>query len=80
MQMMPADSLTPRFYHLLLQKDLIEGWTLIREWGIQGSSGRVKKAHHDTRLDAEEDLMRYRDAQLLKGYRVVFATGECSGE
>ena len=66
----------PRFYQLLLQEDLINGWTLVREWGQQGAAGRVKKDHFATREDAQRALLKVRDAQLQRGYRVVFMRGE----
>jgi hypothetical protein len=33
MQIPPSDAGPPRFYHLHLQEDLLEGWTPVREWG-----------------------------------------------
>ena len=76
MQTSAMDEGPPRFYHLLLQQDLLGGWTVIREWGHQGASGRVKREHHDTREHAEAVLLRLRDAQLRRGYRVVFVQGD----
>ncbi len=78
MQLPSADERPPRFYQLVLQKDLLGGWTLIRESGAQGGPGRVQRQHfedHDSALDA---LVQWRDRQLRKGYRVVFAEGEVS--
>lgn len=66
----------PRFYQLFLQEDLINGWTLVREWGQQGSAGRIKKDHFATREDAQRALLKVRDAQLQRGYRVVYMRGE----
>ena len=65
----------PRYYQLLLQQDLIDGWTLVREWGNQGSSGRVKRDHFPSRTDALNAMERVRDAQLSRGFRVVFMQG-----
>lgn len=76
MQTPPSEDSPPRFYHLFLQSDLLDGWTLVREWGFQGSPGRVVRDHFPTREAAEDALMRHRDAQLGRGYRVVFAKGE----
>ena len=42
MQIPPSDAGPPKFYHLHLQEDLLEGWTLVREWGYQGAGGRLK--------------------------------------
>ncbi len=72
MQIPPQDDKAPRFYHLHLQEDLLEGWSLIREWGYQGARGRVVREHFPDRESAEAALVRTRDEQLKRGYRVVF--------
>jgi predicted DNA-binding WGR domain protein len=66
----------PRFYQLCIQRDLLEGWTLVREWGNQGSAGRLVKEHFSTWEEAETVLMRWRDEQLSRGYRIVFLQGQ----
>ena len=78
MQIPPEGDKAPRYYHLHLQEDLLEGWTLVREWGFQGAGGRLKREHFDDRESAEEALLRARDDQLRRGYQVVFmqAQGE----
>ena len=48
---------------------------LVRESGVQGYRGQMKKAHFEQRSDAENSLMRLRDNQLKRGYRVVFREG-----
>jgi len=72
MQIPPEGAKAPRYYHLHLQEDLLEGWTLIREWGYQGAAGRVKKEHFNDREGAESALLRVRDEQIKRGYQVVF--------
>ncbi len=72
MQIPPQGDKAPRFYHLHLQEDLLEGWTMIREWGYQGAAGRVKKEHFHEQADAEAALLQARDEQLKRGYQVVF--------
>ena len=74
MQVKQKDQQT-RYYQLLLQQDLLDGWTLVREWGKQGSSGRVKRDHFPCRNDALHALERVRDAQLSRGFQVVFMQG-----
>lgn len=64
-----------RFYSLQLQQDLLGGWSLIRESGLQGGRGAVKKEFFDHREDAENKLIKYRDQQVKKGYKVVFREG-----
>lgn len=75
MQTPVIDNKPPRFYHLHLQEDLLEGWTLVTETGYQGASGRIKKAHFSQRDDAVDTLIRTRDLQATKGYRTVFSEG-----
>jgi predicted DNA-binding WGR domain protein len=72
MQIPPESDKAPRYYHLHMQEDLLEGWTLIREWGFQGAAGRVKKEHFLDREAAEAALMRTRDEQIKRGFLVVF--------
>ena len=72
MQIPPQGDKSPRFYHLHLQEDLLEGWTLIREWGYQGAAGRVRKEQFADRESAEAALIKVRDEQIRRGYRVVF--------
>jgi predicted DNA-binding WGR domain protein len=72
MQIPPEGDKAPRYYHLHLQEDLIDGWTLIREWGYQGAAGRLRKEHYPDRETAEAALVKVRDEQIRRGYRVVF--------
>ena len=72
MQIPPSDAGALKFYHLHLQEDLLEGWTLVREWGFQGAGGRVVKDHYPDRESAETAMLKLRDLQLKKGYQIVF--------
>lgn len=76
MQIPAIDGKAPRYYQLILQQDLINGWTLVREWGQQGSSGRVKRDHFKNRESAESAMIRVRDTQIDRGYKVVFMQGQ----
>lgn len=75
MQTLPSSDAPLRFCHLLLQQDLLGGWTLVREAGRQGGSGRVRREHFATRDEAEAALIRERDQHGRRGFRVVFAEG-----
>ena len=75
MQIPAFDGKPPRYYQLVLQEDLINGWTLVREWGQQGYAGRVKRDHFPDRSAAETAMLRVRDSQLQRGYKVVFMQG-----
>jgi len=76
MQTTPMGDKPPRFYHLHLQEDLLEGWTLVKESGYQGSSGKVSKDYFNNRDDAQDALMAAKERQVQRGYRIVFAQGE----
>ncbi len=75
LQSAATESEVTRFYQIILQPDLLQGWNVIREWGKQGSPGRVKKDHYTKLDDAQNALMESRDKQLGKGFRVVFVEG-----
>lgn len=76
MQIPALDGKPSRYYQLLILEDLLDGWTLIREWGQQGRSGRVKRDHFENREMAEDALLRVRDSQLKRGFKVVFMQGQ----
>lgn len=69
-------SRAPRFCHLMVQEDMLEGWSLIKETGYQGSSGRVTRNNFADRDNAVEALLKERDRQLRNGYNVVFVEGQ----
>ena len=76
MQTPPLEGVPPRFYQLQIQEDLLDGWTLIRESGIQGNrSNNHKETYYECREDAEQALLTLRDQQLRKGFQTTFATG-----
>ncbi len=66
----------PRYYQLILEKDLLGGWAVVREWGQQGAGGRVKREHFADQESAQHALMQIRDKQLARGYKVVFIQGQ----
>lgn len=79
MQIPPTDDRPPRFYHLHLQEDLIDGWTLLREWGYQGVRGRLARDHYPDFDSAQQAMIKVRDDQLRRGYRVVFMQAGSQG-
>ncbi len=79
MQLGMTDNKPPKFCSLHLQEDLLGGWSLVRESGIQGSYGKVVKMHYGDHQSALEALVEVRGAYIDKGFRVVFAQGESQG-
>ena len=75
MQLKPTGREAPRYYQLLLQQDLLGGWTLTREWGQQGGRSSSKREVFLDRDAAEAALMSARDQQIKKGFQVMFAQG-----
>jgi len=65
----------PRFYQLIIQADLIGGWTLIRESGYQGNSGKIQRSHHDSYEEVLDLMMKWRDKQINRGFKVVYMKG-----
>lgn len=75
LQTQQTDSGVIRFVHLILQEDLIGGWTLIRESGKQGSPGTIKREHFENQEAALEAMQKWRDKNLKRGYSVAFVQG-----
>ena len=77
MQQLPTEAgRAPRFLHLHIQEDLLDGWNLLKETGYQGSSGKVTRTHFDDATTATDAMLIERDKQLKRGYRVVFVEGQ----
>ena len=75
LQTPPQQDDSIRFCQILLQQDLLGGWTLVRESGRQGGAGRIRRQHFDDRGEAVDALTAARDQQVQRGYRMVFAEG-----
>ena len=76
MQTVATADQPPRFVHLILQRDLLGGWSVVKEAGFQGRPGRVRREYFEEREDAEGAMLKERDLQSKKGYKVVFAEGQ----
>jgi len=75
MQTKPVSTEAPRYYQIVLQQDLLGGWTLTREWGQPGGRSSSKREVFLDRDAAEAALMSARDQQIKKGFQVMFAQG-----
>ena len=75
MQAAPQGTEAPKYYHLILQQDLLGGWTLIREWGQQGGRASMRRDVYLERDAAESALVQARDQQIKRGFQVMFMQG-----
>lgn len=75
MQQRPVGDEAPRFVQLMLQPDLLGGWTLVRESGHIGGRSQVRREQFLDRDAAFAALAKARDLQLGKGFQVVFSEG-----
>jgi hypothetical protein len=75
MQTPPRTAEAPRYCHLILQQDLLGGWTLLRESGHQGGRASLKREVFLDRDAAEAALMAARDRELKRGFQVMFTQG-----
>jgi hypothetical protein len=75
LQTMPASAEAPRYVQIVLEQDLLGGWTLYRESGTQGGKSTLKREQFLEREAAMAAFEKARDAQLKRGYRVMFAQG-----
>jgi predicted DNA-binding WGR domain protein len=57
-----------RFYRMSVQRDLFGGALLIREWGRQGSPGKLHIDHHPDEGQAINALADLMSAKRRRGY------------
>ena len=76
MQTQEAGKSGRRFYHMHIQEDLLEGWTLVKETGYQGQAGKITHQHYIKWDEAVIALQHERDKQTRRGYQVVFVEGQ----
>ncbi len=79
LQQRPEGREAPRFVQLMLQPDLLGGWTLVRESGQIGGRSQLRREQYLDRDNAFAALERARDLQLKKGFQLMFAQGEEKG-
>lgn len=75
LQQRPDGHEAPRFVQLQLQPDLLGGWTLLRESGQTGGRSTLRKSLFADQASALLALEKERDAQLKKGFQLMFAQG-----
>ena len=78
LQLKPSGGEAPRFVQLMLQQDLLGGWSLLRESGHIGSRSQAKIEQFTDRDAAMAAFEKARDAQLQRGFLVMFSQGEAT--
>ena len=75
LQQRPDGNEAPRFVQLQLQPDLLGGWTLLRETGQIGGRSTLRREQFPDHVSASAALEAARDAQLKRGFQLMFAQG-----
>lgn len=75
LQQRPDGREAPRFVQLQLQPDLLGGWELLRESGQTGGRSTLRRSLFQDQASAMLALEKERDAQLRKGFQLMFAQG-----
>lgn len=76
LQQRPDGHDAPRFVQLMLQADLLGGWTLVRETGVIGGRSQLRREQFDDQASAVSALEAARDQQLKRGFQMMFTQGE----
>jgi predicted DNA-binding WGR domain protein len=75
LQQKPAAGEAPRYFQLILQQDLLGGWTLTRESGQIGGRSQLKREVYLEQDQAVAAFEKARDLQIKRGFQVMFAQG-----
>ena len=75
LQQRPLAGESPKYVQLVLQQDLLGGWLLLRESGHTGGKATLRKEQFLDQKQAFDAFERARDAQLKRGFQVMFAQG-----
>jgi predicted DNA-binding WGR domain protein len=75
LQQKPAAGEAPRYFQLMLQQDLLGGWTLVRESGQLGGKVQLKREVFLEQAQAVSAFEKARDLQIKRGFQIMFAEG-----
>ena len=75
LQQRPDGREAPRFVQLLLEPDLLGGWALVRETGSIGGRSQLRREQYLDQASAQSAFEHARDAQLKKGFHLMFVQG-----
>ncbi|GHH48002.1 MULTISPECIES: WGR domain-containing protein [Gammaproteobacteria] len=75
LQQLPVGEDSPRYVQLTLQPDLFGGWELLRESGQIGGRAQLRREQFLLQDEAHRAFEKARDAQLKRGFQVMFTRG-----
>ena len=75
LQQGPGGPEAPRYVQLMLQPDLLGGWTLVRESGHIGGRSTVRREQFLDQPSAVAALEHARDQQIRRGFQLMIAQG-----
>ena len=75
LQQRPDGREAPRFVQLMLEPDLLGGWTLVRETGQIGGRSSLRREQYLDQASALAAFEHARDQQLKKGFQLMFVQG-----
>jgi hypothetical protein len=75
LQQRPAGDEPPRFVQLMLQPDLLGGWTLVRESGQVGGRSQLRREQYLDQPSAVAAFEQARDLQLKRGFQLTYSEG-----
>ena len=75
LQQRPLAGEPPKYVQLVLQQDLLGGWLLLRESGQTGGKATLRKEQFLDQKTAIDAFEKARDAQIKRGFQVMFAQG-----
>ncbi len=75
LQQQPAAGESPKYVKLIIEQDLFGGWSLLRESGQIGGKTQLRREQFLDRDTAMLAFEKARDAQIKRGFQVMFAQG-----
>ena len=75
LQQRPLAGEIPKYVQLVLQQDLLGGWSLLRESGQTGGRATLRREQFLEQDAALQAFEKARDAQIKRGFQVMFAQG-----
>jgi predicted DNA-binding WGR domain protein len=76
LQQPPSGNEAPRYVQLSLVADRLGGWELLRESGQIGGRVQLRRELFLQQDDALQAFEKARDAQLKRGFQLMFASGQ----